>query len=505
MSCLFKNQSGQIGFILLIFLFIFLSLFTFKTDKKKLYNDLRIGSTKVEVNTNDIKGCVPFSGANPPVFKGFSTNGGLEDDNGLNPIKVDGKKLPNSINQYGIDPSKEASYQLVLQNVPIRTAYLNINTKEIDGYDNLGLKFSLGPKARITIEGVEYSIMYPTAHGKVSAGKGGGFSPSELGVVFLTHLDPEKKPIVVDGSVMGYKGTYMVTDVYQDISLIGTKPIPKAAIDECQGKNITDDRIKRMRTNEASPSGLVYVPEKNIESKLFFPEQQRSDDKEQLQLEYFLLEQDNYKIANLTFAGAWNTHCKPAIYLYPEKSTNFNVQVFPKGFLTLTIPPYPNSGWSGLAFPNGDIFVNNQKYNYLYYEAKIDKKEVEIPSSGFVIRFEEIQGLLQKILPKLGLNQTQVDDFKSYWQQSLPFSAYYFVGIMDQKNIDYIEPLKITPTPDYINRVHLYFKMMDKLPEEKVLEPKILETKINTNGFKVIEWGGILQGKNFSGPTYCSI
>ena len=92
-------------------------------------------------------------------------------------------------------------------------------------------------------------------------------------------------------------------------------------------------------------------------------------------------------------------------------------------------------------------------------------------------------------MPKLGLNFVETRQFKEYWERVLPDSPYYFIGVVDKSNLDYIEALKINPEPDSIIRVSLYFEPLDSFKE--VSEPNIVTPK--REGFSVVEWGGLIK------------
>lgn len=187
---------------------------------------------------------------------------------------------------------------------------------------------------------------------------------------------------------------------------------------------------------------------------------------------------------------SWYTpECKPAIYLYPQKTEEVNVKVNTIGYLTLTIPDYPKDGWTVTANPNGNLEVNKQTYPYLYYEAAIPDSEFKKPTKGYVVKKSEISSLFNEILPKLGLSVSESKEFKDYWQKSLPLSPYYFVAIMDKEAIENIEPLVVSPKPKTVIRVRLYFELLDK--PINVEKPLIITPK--RDGFTLVEWGGMVK------------
>jgi hypothetical protein len=181
--------------------------------------------------------------------------------------------------------------------------------------------------------------------------------------------------------------------------------------------------------------------------------------------------------------------CKPAIYLYPERKTEINVSVFPQGKMLLTIPPYPKTGWDVVADSNGDIYTQNNRFDYLYYEASLPDELIPQPKEGFVMNYDERALFLTDLVTKLGLNEKETKQFVEYWVPILPKAKYYFVGIMPQPTLHEISPLLITPKPKHLLRVTLYFKPLeDKIP---VKPPLILP--FSRDGYTAVEWGGIFK------------
>lgn len=220
--------------------------------------------------------------------------------------------------------------------------------------------------------------------------------------------------------------------------------------------------------------------------------------------------------------GWWTPECKPAIYLYPKNKMNVNVKIKPQGFLTYTDPIYnAQTGWNVLAYPSGKLeWLDNgygidsqgkrrptNSYDYLYYESKIHDSMIKKPASGYVIEFSELEKFYRTYLPQTGLNQKETEDYIDYWLNVLPKSDAYFISFMTEKNITEIEPMSVTPNPDSLLRVRLYYEM---LTSEEAVEKKIKTTNPNVqntfsrDGFTVVEWGGMVkQDKNH--PFTCSM
>lgn len=263
------------------------------------------------------------------------------------------------------------------------------------------------------------------------------------------------------------------TDIYQQV---GAPSLPSYILDCATSETLPDNVTPQITVTE--------------------PEQNKSVDKNQLQLEYFLFNKDT-PVA--TSSGWWTPECKPAIYLYPEEETQVHVKVHPKGFLTYTDPLYPQDGWVTTAFPDGRLFYEGKEYPYLYYESKILDRYVTKPTEGYVVSYGQLSTLYESLLPQLGLNEQETKDFKDYWQKYLPYAPYYFVGVMSEESIEEIEPLTITPSPATVIRVRTYFEALNQV---KSVKAPILEKKIR-DGFTVVEWGGMVKvDKNH--PFTCS-
>jgi hypothetical protein len=327
------------------------------------------------------------------------------------------------------------------------------------------------------------------------------------GIVFLQHLDGQNKPRELK---------------------INDKKIPIV------------DIYKQVDKPEVRPNAFQCTEEADIEdsslyssyfTRVVVPPQNPSKNNDQLQLEYFVFDKPKIKVLYLS------SGCKPAVYLYPSQKQLVNVKVSPKGFLTYTDPIYDSkNGWTVEAYPDGKIYdsrftIYDKPFPYLYYESKIYDQYVEKPAKGWVIQssvvspqssewFGPLETQFNEILPKLGLNPVQTKDFIEYWKKALPYSPYYFIGVMDQDNIDQFEPLEITPKPDSINRVRIYFERLDtpKVVEAPVIVDQRISELANQKGknlsnqlisqsanllFRVVEWGGMVKNDP-NHPFTCS-
>lgn len=326
-----------------------------------------------------------------------------------------------------------------------------------------------------------------------------GISLARHGIIFALHIDEAEKPVKLD--LEGQQ--FYLMDIYKDQS----RPILPPEVYQCLDIQ-TEPGAKAEFPSE--PPGAVTVTADSV----IVPPQDVARPNDQLQLEWF-------KFGNNKFLhhAWWYPVCKPAVYLYPREKTLVNVKVFPEGYLTYVDPVYdPVSGWTVEAYPDGDLYqvlgskyYANPKYDYLYYESKIRDEAVEKPTRGWVVKGPSIKGqvsrdmdnLFRKILPELGLNRQQEQDFVEYWNMALPEAPYYFVGVVSQENVDRIERLEITPKPDYINRVRIYFERLDSFKKVEAPDLTSNQMPVTSSQFRVVEWGGMVKN-DLNHPFTCS-
>lgn len=195
------------------------------------------------------------------------------------------------------------------------------------------------------------------------------------------------------------------------------------------------------------------------------------------------------KIVNVTvyFIMAGAEMGKPVIYLYPEKVTKAFVNVEPTDGISVSEPAL-GDGWNVIATPSGKIYniADRTFYPYLFWEGFATV--FRTPEEGFVVAIDEVEGFFDEKLSMLGLNKTEIADFKEFWLPRLSEDPYYFITFVPQAEFDKYAPLTVKPEPDSIIRVFFDYKGLDKKVE--VVEQK-LETPVR-DGFTVVEWGGRL-------------
>lgn len=179
---------------------------------------------------------------------------------------------------------------------------------------------------------------------------------------------------------------------------------------------------------------------------------------------------------------------KPAIYLYPQIETEISLKIDYDGKLLFTYPEY-KVGWNVTASPNGTLRNNtdNREYSYLFWEGEKKYNDSQTSySNGFVVYKDSIVDFLQDILPKIGLNPNEYNEFIIFWVPYLQHNDWNFIHFRIGEDYNIISRNIVNPKPDTEIRVFMEFKKVDK-PFE--IEPQKIMTPLR-KGFTLVEWGG---------------
>ncbi len=182
---------------------------------------------------------------------------------------------------------------------------------------------------------------------------------------------------------------------------------------------------------------------------------------------------------------------KPVVYLYPEKSADVSVRVFPSEGVSVSDPAY-NDGWDVVAQPDGTLMnkMDGKNYPYLFWEGGSDTL-YQTPEQGFVAAKEDLSVFFDEKLSQLGLSAKESSDFKEFWIPKMTEKSkpYYFITFLSRAQIDRLAPLAINPKPDTIIRVMMDYEGLDSwkaVPGYAIKTPK-------REGFTAVEWGGRMK------------
>lgn len=180
---------------------------------------------------------------------------------------------------------------------------------------------------------------------------------------------------------------------------------------------------------------------------------------------------------------------KPVIYLYPTEETDVTVTLDLDGELTCTYPEY-GDGWNVTASPDGKIYDPNtdRYYDYLFWEGTRSFDSYEFTNYACVPG-EDTAEFLESYLEAAGLNDSEIDDFISYWLPRLQESPYNLISFPSEEYNEWAK-LNVYPEPDTVIRVYMVFAPVDEPVEVPESNALIMPSGIEREGFTVVEWGG---------------
>lgn len=179
----------------------------------------------------------------------------------------------------------------------------------------------------------------------------------------------------------------------------------------------------------------------------------------------------------------------PIIYLYPEETTDISVRLDLVGELVTTYPFYDSQeGWNVEATPEGVLTdASGRRYSYLFWEGDL-AIEPDL-SRGFCVRGEDTAAFLEDSLEKLGLSDTEANDFIMYWLPQMEANAYNVITFQTDA-YERVASLNISPEPDTVIRAMMLWYEVDTYVEIEAQDLSAINPTERI-GFTVVEWGGI--------------
>lgn len=177
---------------------------------------------------------------------------------------------------------------------------------------------------------------------------------------------------------------------------------------------------------------------------------------------------------------------KPNIYLYPEETTELDVDiVFPHGGrITTSIPDY-NDGWHITVEPSGII---DGQFEYLFYESL--QPDYGQYAAGWVVMREELEDFFRSNMAQTGFSEKEINDFIEYWIPRLTEYPYY--AIYPQYNNELNNMLKLEFSTQPANLVRLIYSVRGLQGDNLGIQPPVIPP-FAREGFTVVEWGVILK------------
>lgn len=185
------------------------------------------------------------------------------------------------------------------------------------------------------------------------------------------------------------------------------------------------------------------------------------------------------------------TVLSPLIYLYPLDKTTISVKIDSPRISTI-LKPNQNGSWNVLASPDGTLTtLDGKKHKFIPYEFL--RNDFKRPERGVIIEGKQLEEYLKNDLwKKLGLKDSEIEDYWWDTKPRVPNSPYYFISLIDRSEIDRVLPMEINPKPDTIIRNMTYILPLLTKPS---YAPQPLEiTTPKRNGFTVLENGVFTDG-----------
>ncbi len=178
----------------------------------------------------------------------------------------------------------------------------------------------------------------------------------------------------------------------------------------------------------------------------------------------------------------------PIIYLYDEECREATVKLNIDGELTCTYPNY-RDGWTVKTSPDGTLTgKDGRRYEYLFWEA--DMNMTPDTSRGFCVKGSDSSVFLEKALADLGLSDTEANTFIMYWLPQMESNPYNVISFQTEA-YENAAKLEVTPSPDTIIRVNMFFYASDEFVEIEEQDLTSINPSLDEReGFVLVEWGG---------------
>lgn len=180
----------------------------------------------------------------------------------------------------------------------------------------------------------------------------------------------------------------------------------------------------------------------------------------------------------------------PLIYLYPTQTTDVELSI--KSPIISAGIPLKSNTWYIRALPNGTLTTANGKHHkFIPYEFL--RSDFKRPEKGMVIEKGKLEEYLKNDLwRKLGLTNSEVEDYWWDTKGRVQNSPYYFVSLIERNEIDRVLPMEVNPKPDTIIRNMTYILPLSSKPN-LTLQPLEI-TASERVGFTVLENGVFTDG-----------
>ena len=196
-------------------------------------------------------------------------------------------------------------------------------------------------------------------------------------------------------------------------------------------------------------------------------------------------------VATVEEAQGGEAVMKPVIYLYPEESTEVSVSIDFDGILDCTYPKYdPEFGWRVIADPDGHLYniEDGRYYDYLFWDGTTFK-DIKSFNNATCVRGCDTAKFLEEYLEAAGLNDSEIDDFISFWLPMMEKNEYNLISFPTTE-YEEMAKLNVSPAPDSVIRVYMVFAGVDEMIDIPSEQQLVYPENVSRDGFTVVEWGG---------------
>lgn len=200
---------------------------------------------------------------------------------------------------------------------------------------------------------------------------------------------------------------------------------------------------------------------------------------------------------------------KPNLYLEGKEGTKVNIKL---EFLDkdtnwlAAIPVHGKEGWNAVIAKKGFLTVNDTAYAYLYSDYRSAEKYLQ-DQEGFCSKKDAVLGRMALEMKSANFSEPEIAQFLEYWTVKLPKSESYCVYPQDERQLDKIAKLEISPAPKAVRRLIFLVQVKEGLRKNggkftkepsKTWTPTAfrLPAAEEKDAFVVREWGvGFLASK----------
>jgi hypothetical protein len=141
------------------------------------------------------------------------------------------------------------------------------------------------------------------------------------------------------------------------------------------------------------------------------------------------------------------------------------------------------------AFPSGEILINENAYNYLFWEAEQSADMNENQTKGIVVPKEDLLDFLESTLNQFGFDSKEKMDFITFWAPQMVQHEATEIRFLFNSDCGLFADLEIEPRPDNLLRLYMIWNPTDTFYFDENAQLKI--STQNRTGFAVLEWGGM--------------